>query len=170
MAQLTGMSGLAAVLRHEMSSHVKDLERQLAEAAAKADKLQKVFDEVHDDFVQFHTDVVCMTRALHERLEPEPLNNLRLTDDGKRVFDSYHQSFRYILDCATRKLEHPHPRPPRVEPDSDDDSDDLDVELHLLDDDDDPLPWPMYCGQYISEMTSETFDKFRHIPQFPPLP
>ena len=168
MAQLTGMSGLAAVLRHEMSSHVKDLERQLAEAAAKADKLQKAFDEVHDDFEQFHTDMVSMTRALHERLRTGlPIG---LSDDGSRIFDSYHQSLRYILACATRKLEHPHPRPPRVEPDSDDDSDDLDVELHLLDDDDDPLPWPMYCGQYISEMTSQTFDKFRHIPQFPPLP
>ena len=105
-----------------------------------------------------------MTRALHERLRTGlPIG---LSDDGNRIFDSYYRSFGYILDSNMRKWEHPHPRPPRVEPDSDDDSDDLDVELHALDDEYDPLPWPMYCGQYISEMSNETYDKFRHIQQF----
>ena len=48
--------------------------------------------------------------------------------------------------------------------DSDDDFDELDAEVAAIEDD--PLPWPMYCGQYISEMTNETYDKFRHIQQF----
>ena len=148
-----GLTALAAIVRDSMAAHMADLERQIAEAATREAKLQRAFDEVRGDFEQFYADMGCMTCSLRQRIYAG------MSDGDKRIFNSYHRSFWYLVKCAERKSEGHYPRAPRVEAEDEDDLDDeLDVILN------DPLPWPVCNGQYPAEMTTETYDRFRHLP------
>ena len=142
MTQTTGLSALTAVLQHEMGDHVKDLERhvenlerRLAEAAEREAKLQRAFDEAHDDYLGFQGDMASMARALRVRIYPI------MSDACKQIFDSYHVSFWYIVAHAHRNSEDP------GEEGSDESDEDADAE----DIANDPIQWPMFHGQYLSE-------------------
>ena len=149
MTQSSGLSALSAVLQHEMDDHVKDLERhvenlerQLAEAAEREAKLQRAFDEAHDDFLGFQGDMASMGRALRQRLYPG------LSDADKHTFDSYHRSFWYVVQDASDRSEKPYPRE-----EESDESDDDPLELEEWDQImSDPIQWPMFNGQHPSQM------------------
>ena len=122
---------------------IKELKRRLGLAAvregyadAKLLKLQEKLRKVRGDFADFHADMWSMKRALSQRLDGV------LTEEGKRISDSYHTSFCYLMK--------------RAEGQCDEEDSDSDTDVEMLEGEDavvgDPMEWPLFSGRYISEM------------------